>query len=191
MTGELLRPEVGYRAEASVLADGVGVSLETTTWRGISAPPLDARVGLDGPCRAALDAYVTRVGRMSFGLFGPPRSGEPSLTLRPIGLTLMRFGGPHHNAPGDLHYTVESGLLATNHPRAQKVGKLCFRWWREGADEFFQTEVRDYHSMLVGRSANFLQRSFYSLTQMNMHRLVMWRFHVWVQSARQDLISKI
>lgn len=191
MTGELLRPEIGYKAEANVLADGVGVSLETTTWRGVSAAALTERAPLDGPCRAAMDAYVARVARMSLGLFGPPRSGEAALTLRPIGLTLMRFGGPHQNGPGDYHYTVEAGLLATNHPRPDKVGKLCFRWWREGADEFFQTEVRDYHSMLVGRSANILQRSFYSLTQMNMHRLVMWRFHLWVQRARPELITKI
>ena len=46
MTGELLRPSVGYKAEANVLPDGVGVSLETTTWRNVNPDMSSERVWL-------------------------------------------------------------------------------------------------------------------------------------------------
>ena len=115
------------------------------------------------------------------------RSSETVIAFRPLRWTLMKFGGPHQIGPGQYYFSVDAGFLANEH--TELLGKLVFRWWREGRDEVFQTEVRDYRSVLVGRSANFVQRSVYSLTQMNAHRWVMWRFHLWVQREREALLE--
>ncbi len=187
----LARREVSYEAEHDVTSKGLGLSIETTTWGEPSPPEAD----LDDACRAAALAYAARIQRMSVGVIGPgeddPIDAWTSLFIRPFGLKLlevMRFGPLRRDGEGSYYFEVVGGLLRSLH-EPEKIGRLTFEWWRDGDVERFRTAVKDYRSRLVGKRANVLQRAFYSATQMLAHRLVMWRYHVWVQRDRPLLLE--
>lgn len=190
----LAKPLVGYQAEAFVTRDGLGVSTETTIFYDTPLLPNEAAV-LDQAVLLAAETYPLRVKRMTLGLLGPGPSEAQrySIFLRPFGLKLfeiMGFSGIYSGDTGEYYQSVERGLLAANTYTDDELGRLYYSWAR-GADghEVFQTQVRDYVPRLAGRRRTRLGLLFYRLTQVNLHRFVMWRYHVWVQRQRAELIA--
>ena len=190
----LVRPQVGYQEEAFVTRDGLGVSTETTIFYDTPLLPNEAAV-LDRAVLLAAETYTLRVKRMTLGLLGPgPREDQRySIFLRPFGIKLfevMGFSGICSSGTGEYYQCVERGFLAANHYTDDELGRLYYSWTR-GADghEVFQTQVRDYVPRLAGRRRTRLGLLFYRWTQVNLHRLVMWRYHVWVQRERAELIA--
>jgi hypothetical protein len=182
---------VDYHAEHDVTREGIGLSIETTSWA--ERAPEDA--DLDDACRAAALDYPGCIQSMSLGLIGPgehdPLTDRTSLFIRPFGVKLlevMRFGPLRKHDDGSYYFEVVGGLLRSRH-EPERIGRLTFEWFDDGGAERFRTAVKDYRSRLVGRRANALQRAFYAATQMLAHRLVMWRYHVFVQRDRPRLLA--
>ncbi len=182
-----------YEADASLGPDGLAASLETTSWR---ASAVDGARLAQG-CERAARAYVGRVGRLFFGLLRVRGTPEAGPSLRLLGVELMGFGplrgdpgaqGPQ--AGGELYYSVERGLLR-GQPGAQALdaGRLYFRWFHDGAEERFQTEMRGFAPALVGARGGRLRRGVYLGTQMAIHRVVMWSYHRWVARERAQLLG--
>lgn len=189
----LMRSVIRFTQSAQVLPSGVGVSLETTTWSDVEGLCRDKQGSLDKLCQEVALKYVERVRTISFGLFGHQGRDDQeealAIMIRPLGIVLIQFGGPYREACGCYYLTIESGLLASTHAQGTKgAGRLYFRWWCTGQEEVFETELVGFQAMLLGRSANAIQRVFYRLTQMNMHRFVMWRFHDWVRAHREACV---
>jgi len=184
-----------YDSMASVTREGIARSVETTTFalEPAQARPEAERQALDEAVMRAAQAYIGRVRAMSLGLLGGLDSrpdDEPTIYLRPVGYTLMGFSSIEATGvPGEVSMRVERGLLSSKHAPREHMGELLFRWWRDGGSETFETEVRDFTPMWMGKRATWWRRGFYRLTQLLMHRLVMWRYHVWVQRERAALLE--
>ena len=191
-TNALMRAEVRYSASWHVGARGVGESTETTVWRDVGEDPGAVKEFMGEATRRAASAYVPWMQRFSRGLIGDiPERGSaqgPSFFLRPLRFEIMAFS-PLRDGPGDgeVSLCVQAGFLAPKVDADAHDGRLIFSWWREGADEIFQTKVRGYRSRLAGRGGP-IGRALYAVSQMQAHRFVMWRFHVWVRSQRNELL---
>ena len=187
----IVASELSYDSEATITKEGIARSVETTTFALERPEPHDTP--LEAATMRAAQAYISRVRAMSFGLLGSLDSrpdDEPTIYLRPVGYMLMGFSEiVATQVPGEVSMRVERGLLSSKHAPQAYMGELLFRWWRDGAKETFQTEVRDFTPMWMGKRATWWRRGFYMLTQMLMHRLVMWRYHVWVQRERAKLLE--
>ena len=184
--------DVAYQAEHDVTREGIGMSIETTSWA--ERAPADAN--LDDACRAAARDYPDCIQSMSLGLIGPgegdPLTDGASLYIRPFGLKIlevMRFGPLRKHDDGSYYFEVIGGFLRSRHD-PERIGRLTFEWFDDGGAERFRTAVKDYRSRLVGKRANALQRAFYRFTQMLAHRVVMWRYHVFVQRDRPRLLTE-
>ncbi len=196
--GEIARPHVTYEGRAIVTPEGLGTSVETTRWRDVAPvadDPAQEAMILDHAARRAALRYGARVKDMSLGLLGPVErdGGGTSLYVRPLGLKLlevMAFGPLERADSGEYFHAVEEGLLATPHAPLKRRGRLYFRWFRDGRDEVFQTEVRDFIPRIAGKRRTWLGLKLYEYTQMLLHRWVMWRYHVWVQGARDALLAE-
>lgn len=193
----LMRPaKTSYDAQAMITREGIARSVETTTFALEPAQAeLEAgRQALDEAVMRAAQAYIGRVRAMSFGLLGSLDSrpdNEPTIYLRPMGYMLMGFSAIEATGvPGEVSMRVERGLLSSKHAPREHMGELLFRWWRDGGSETFETEVRDFTPIWMGKRATWWRRGFYMLTQMLLHRLVMWRYHVWVQRERAALLEQ-
>lgn len=198
-TQALVRPSIGYTSEAFVTEKGLGVSRETTTWRDVPARGEDEAILLEEAARRAAIAYGESVRRMTLGLLGPGKpeveqEQGPSLYLRPFGwrlLELMGFGplvSTEH--AGEFYHPVHRGMLASKETIDDSRGQLFFRWYRDGRDEVFETEVRDYVPRLAGRKRTWLGLKFYEYTQLLVHGIVMWRYHAWVKKHRERLLAE-
>lgn len=184
--------KIRYQAQASMDERGVARSVERSIFS--VSPRGDGQLErLDEATLRAANAYVWRVRKMSFGLLGNLDSLDedaPSIYLRPIRFMLMGFSVVEPGAgPGEYQLKVCRGLLCSKHAQEELMGALVFRWWREGSQEVFETEMRDYTPMWMGKRATWWRKLFYQATQMTLHRLVMWRYHVWVQRERSALLG--
>ena len=195
----LVRPEVGYTSEAFVTEHGLGVSRETTTWRDVPARGPEEPLILQEAARRAAYAYGESIRKMTLGMLGPgkPEVEEeqgPSLYLRPFGwriLELMGFGPlVSTDHAGEFYHPVHRGMLASKETVNDSRGQLFFRWYHDGRDEVFETEVRDYVPRLAGRRRTWLGLKFYEYTQLLVHGIVMWRYHAWVKKHRERLLSE-
>lgn len=188
-------PEVLYGAMAGIAPNGTGRSREVTLWRGALADAV-AYTPLDGPCQHAAMAYTNTIGLITLGMVrGQPPVTRPDqapvLVFRGLRLRMLQFGALEQVEPGHYRYPVMGGLLSrgllTTHSAPN--GYLGFKWWREGRDERFETYVEEFRPTLMGRQGRLVGRLIYGTTQMNAHRYVMWRYHVWVQRKRELLLA--
>lgn len=193
----MIPAKTSYDSQASITREGIARSVETTTFvlEPAQAKPEEGRQALDEAVMRAAQAYIGRVRAMSFGLLGNLDSrpdDEPTIYLRPVGYMLMGFSTiVSTGVPGEVSMRVARGLLSSKHAPKEYMGELIFRWWRQGTSETFETEVKDFTPMWMGKRATWWRRGFYMLTQMLLHRLVMWRYHVWVQRERAALLEDV
>ena len=143
-------------------------------------------------------------GSLFAGLLGPgaPRGAKEqdeasqgiSLYVRPFGLKVLEIMGfgplANDGRCGEYYHSVERGILAARGEKTNR-GRLYFRWRRVGRDEIFETEMRDYSPRIAGLArGGALGLGFYKLTQLNIHRVVMWGYHRWVRHHRFSLLGE-
>ena len=197
LPGTLLRPPhpPRYSSIAKVTDTRLGLSCERTVWPQMPLPAARQEVIFFWAAKLAARAYTSQIKKTFRGFLGPGRLDDEersSLYIRPFGLQLlelMTFGPLRRGeACGEFYYRVDGGVLAMMTAEETKRGRLYFRWYRKGDKEVFETEVRDFTPRLGALGGPVIGTWIYKLVQMNMHRFVMWRFHVWVQRHREELL---
>lgn len=198
-TTALERPASTYSSESFVTPGGLGVSKETTVWHEVPVRGPREEDLLDEAARLAARSYGESLLSMTLGVLGPGRASDvsargPSLYFRPFGLYLIELMGftplASTSQVGEHYFPVHRGLLASRTPVNETLGSLFFRWQREGRDEVFQTEVRDFVPRLAGRRRSWLGLKFYKYTQQLVHRVVMWGYHLWIRRHRVELLER-